>query len=178
MLPLKFLNFLYLATALTVITVSVSPTSAKTATAYSGVAAGDATDSSAIIWTRTVDSVTNQGIVSHVTAQISSDEKFRKIISSLESVTRPNHDYTLKLDVKGLKSGTRYYYRFLTADGQSSPVGTFKTAPDKNQKVAVRFGFSGDADGQWRPYPLTQDFNKLNLDYFIFIGDTIYETFS
>jgi alkaline phosphatase D len=42
--------------------------------------------------------------------------------------------------------------------------------------MAVRFGLSGDADGQWRPYPSTINFNKLNLDYFIWLGDTIYET--
>ena len=176
MFPLNLLRFLYLVTVLTVITVTVSPTFAEAAVVYSGVAAGDATDTSAIVWTRTVDSTTKQGIVSNVTVQISTDPKFRKIFDSLKGVTKPSHDYTLKLDVKGLTSGTRYYYRFLTTDGKLSPVGTFKTAPAKTQKVAVRFGFSGDADGQWRPYPSTQDFNKLNLDYFVFIGDTIYET--
>jgi alkaline phosphatase D len=40
---------------------------------YSGVAAGDATNTSAILWTRAVDETTQQGIVSNLTAQVSTD---------------------------------------------------------------------------------------------------------
>ncbi len=176
MFPFILLRFLCLVTALTVIILTVSPSIAIAAIAYNGVAAGDATDTSAILWTRTVDSTTKQGAVSSLTAQISTNSKFNQILYSSKGATNPSLDYTLKLDVTGLKSGTRYYYRFLAADGQISPVGTFKTAPAKTEKVAVKFGFSGDADSQWRPYPSTKEFNKLNLDYFIFLGDTIYET--
>ncbi len=176
MFPLILLRFLCLVTALTAILLTVSPSIAEAAIAYSGVAAGDATDTNAILWTRTVDSTTKQGAVSNLNAQISTDVKFNHILSSSKGTTNSSRDYTLKLDVTGLKSGTRYYYRFLAADGQISPVGTFKTAPAKTEKVAVKFGFSGDADSQWRPYPSTKEFNKLNLDYFVFLGDTIYET--
>jgi alkaline phosphatase D len=164
------LLLLVLVTVLVIIPAIASPNLTNSSTTYRGVAAGDATDNSVIIWTQTLDRSSN------LTAQISTNPNFRRIFSSLKGVTSPDRDYTLKLNVKGLKSATRYYYRFLTDSGKLSPVGTFKTAPRKNQKVAVRFGFSGDADGQWRPYPSTQNFDKLNLDYFIWLGDTIYET--
>jgi len=149
---------------------------AQAETLYSGVAAGDATNTSAILWTRTVDGTTQQGTVSNLTAQVSTDPLFGSILYSFNGATDPNRDYTLKLDATGLKSGTRYYYRFQAPDGGLSPVGTFKTTPKKTEKAAVRFGFSGDGDGQWRPYGSTKDFNQLNLDYFVFLGDTIYET--
>jgi phosphodiesterase/alkaline phosphatase D-like protein len=145
---------------------------------YTGIAAGDATHDSVVLWTRTTDKTTNQGVVTHLTALISSDPSFKSVPITVAGTTNADRDYTLKLTVNNLKSGKRYYYTFKTDDGVFSPVGTFKTAPAPTQKTAVHFGFSGDADGQWRPYGSTQDFKNLNLDYFIWLGDTIYETSS
>ena len=146
--------------------------------AYSGVAAGDATSNSAILWTRTFDAETQQGITENVTLQLSTDLNFATV-QSFNGVTRDaSHDYTLKIDAMGLQSGTRYYYRFQAGGGELSSVGIFKTAPDATAQTAVRFAFSGDADGLMRPYPSTQNFPDLKLDYFVFLGDTIYETAS
>jgi 3-phytase/alkaline phosphatase D len=53
--------------------------------------------------------------------------------------------------------------------------------------VDLTFGFSGDVDGRWRPYDSVNTpapgqtvpvFDQQNFDYFIFLGDTIYETAS
>lgn len=149
---------------------------------YTGVAAGDAisdaTSNSVILWTRTESATTHQGVVSNLTAQVSTDPSFRANVLSFSGVTDASRDYTVKLKATGLKSGTRYYYRFVAADGSFSRAGTFKTVPKPTDKVAVRFGFSGDADGKWRPYGSTKKFKELNLDYFVFLGDTIYESVS
>ena len=40
----------------------------------------------------------------------------------------------------------------------------------------MTFGFSGDVDWKWRPYPLITALNAEPFDFFIFLGDTIYET--
>lgn len=149
---------------------------AGVAIAYSGIAAGDATVHRAILWTRTEDARTRQGIVTNLTLQLSKNPNFQPIAQSLKGATDPNKDYTLKLEATGLLSNTRYYYRFLAPNGASSQIGRFKTAPRKTEKVAVKFGFSGDADGKWRPYGSTQNIPELNLDYFVFLGDTMYET--
>jgi alkaline phosphatase D len=145
------------------------------AIAYKGVAAGDATENSVVLWTRTKNT-NNQGVVTNLTAQISKNPSFLPVLQTFRGTTNANRDYTLKLNATGLESGTRYYYRFVASDGSASPAGTFKTPPQKTEKVPVRFGFSGDADGKWRPYGLTQKFKELKLDYFVFLGDTIYET--
>src|SRR5579883_1742793 len=145
---------------------------------YTGVGAGDTTQNSVVLWTRTTDTTTNQGVATHLTALISTDPSFKSVPITVAGTTNANRDYTLKLYVNGLKSGRKYYYRFQTDNGVFSPVGTFRTAPAPNQKTSVHFGFSGDADGQWRPYDSTQDFHKLNLDFFVWLGDTIYETSS
>lgn len=145
---------------------------------YTGVGAGDVTDDSVVLWTRTTDTTTFEGVATHLTALISTDPSFKSVPITVAGTTNADRDYTLKLYVSSLKSGRKYYYKFQTDDGVFSPVGTFKTAPAPNQKKSVRFGFSGDADGQWRPYGSTKDFTKLYLDYFVWLGDTIYETSS
>jgi hypothetical protein len=48
----------------------------------------------------------------------------------------------------------------------------------ESERVAVRLGFSGDAHGAWRPYPLVQGLTDCELDYFVWLGDTIYEAAS
>ncbi len=151
------------------------------ATAFSGVAAGDATAYDAILWTRTFDPVTKKGDNVSLTAQVSTDANFGTIAFSYNVAARTDgldHDGTAKVDATGLQSATKYYYRFVTATGTTSAVGTFKTTPANTAKTAVRFGFSGDYDGLMRPYSSTADFAKLNLDFYGNLGDTIYETAS
>jgi phosphodiesterase/alkaline phosphatase D-like protein len=150
----------------------------KSTTTFAGIAAGDATANSAILWTRTFDPVTKNGIATRLKVQVSTDINFTTIPFATNVTTDPNRDYTVKVEATKLQSGTRYYYRFGMPAGGFSQVGTFKTAPNSTSSVPVRFGFSGDADGQWRPYSSTLNFNKLGLDYFVFLGDTIYETAS
>jgi phosphodiesterase/alkaline phosphatase D-like protein/arylsulfatase A-like enzyme len=149
--------------------------------AFSGVAAGDATTNDAILWTRTYDTVTKKGDSVNLRAQVSTDANFGAIDYTYNVLPKNDgldHDGTAKVDATGLKSGTQYYYRFLTESGAVSSVGKFKTAYDAYTPAPVKFGFSGDADGKWRPYASTQGFGSLNLDYFEFLGDTIYETAS
>ena len=44
--------------------------------------------------------------------------------------------------------------------------------------VLVQFSFCGDCDCFMRSYLLASIFAGLNLDFFVFLGDTIYETAS
>jgi phosphodiesterase/alkaline phosphatase D-like protein len=160
-------------------TTAASAATAKGKIDFSGVAAGDANATSAILWTRTVDKATKDGITSDLKVEVATDDKFASIVKTYNGTTRGSYfDYTLKVDATGLNSGTKYYYRFVTPGGDASAVGIFKTTPAATSKSAVKFGFSGDADGLFRPYSSTADFGKLNLDFFAFIGDTIYETAS
>lgn len=154
------------------------PQAARADVSYTGIAAGDATSNSAVVWTRTADAGSGSGVTTALTVQVATDRQFRSKVFSQSATTDPTHDYTLKLSVTGLQSNTRYYYRFKAAKHAYSPIGTFKTAPKSSEHVRVRFGFSGDADGQWRPYVSTRDFDQLKLDYFVWLGDTIYETAS
>ena len=160
---------------------------------FLAVAAGDATSNNAILWTRTQDSAAvpnpTTGYVPgksvSLTALVSTDPKLGSGVF-YTGATDPAQDYTIHLDATGLQSATTYYYKFLTADGTLSQEGTFKTAPAPTADAAVHFGFTGDADGLMRPYDATSNvtapgvpsFAQQNFDYFVWLGDTIYETAS
>ena len=150
--------------------------SLATAATFTGVAAGDMSATDAILWTRTTDA-TGAAIADTVTAQVATDPGFTNIVQSYTGATTVATSGTVKLDATGLGSGARYYYRFQDATATSG-TGSFTTAPAADARAAVKLGFSGDADGQWRPYPSISAIAKQNLNYFVFLGDTIYETAS
>src|SRR6266550_6463948 len=111
------------------------------------------------------------GRIADLTALVATDADFANIVATLSGTTSADSDFTLKLPAAGLTANTRYYYRFLGPGGVASPTGQFTTAPAANQRVKVKFGFSGDADGRFRPYPSIANLAAQKLDYFIFLGD-------
>jgi phosphodiesterase/alkaline phosphatase D-like protein len=143
---------------------------------FLGVAAGDATTNDVIVWTRAKDEVNPQPTAINV--QISQDPQFITGVTTLPAGTAGSPtDFTVKSDLGGLEPGTVYYYRFQTTNASvTSNVGKFKTAPNPTANVPVHFGFSGDCDGLIRPYALASQVPAKNLDFFMFDGDTEYET--
>jgi phosphodiesterase/alkaline phosphatase D-like protein len=154
----------------------IQTTCADASVNFLGVAAGDATTNDVIVWTRAKDESNPQPTT--VNVQISKDPTFGSGVRTLPAGTADSGtDYTVKAKVAGLQSGTVYYYRFQTLDSAvTSNVGKFKTVPDAKAKVQVHFAFSGDCDGLIRPYALASQVPAKNLDFFMFDGDTEYET--
>lgn len=142
--------------------------------AFLGVAAGDVSDHDATLWTRAVDA--NAPAPVHLTLQVSTDPSFSQGLMTLADATSAARDYTLKLDVTGLQPGTTYFYRFVGPNAETSNVGKFKTAPSPSTPAAVKFAFSGDMDGLMRPYALASTVPAQNLDFYVNLGDVIYET--
>src|SRR5215831_1365043 len=143
---------------------------------FLGVAAGDAATNDVIVWTRAKDESNPQS--TDINVQITTDPTFTSGVSTMLAGTATAlTDYTVKTNIGSLASGTVYYYRFQTTDGLiTSNIGKFKTAPNPMARVAVRFGVSGDCDGLIRPYALASQVPAKNLDFFMFDGDTEYET--
>ncbi len=151
-------------------------TSADADVAFLGVAAGDATTNDVIVWTRAKDEANPQPTAINV--QISQDPTFITGVTTLPGGTAGSPtDYTVRSNVGGLEPGTVYYYRFQTTNASvTSNVGKFKTAPNPTASASVHFGVSGDCDGLIRPYALASQVPAKNLDFFMFDGDTEYET--
>jgi phosphodiesterase/alkaline phosphatase D-like protein len=147
----------------------------QAAPSFLGVAAGDAAPTEATLWTRVVDSNAPAAVV--LTAQVSVDAGFGSGVLSFPVTTDVTRDFSAKLTVTGLTPGTRYFYRF-TDGNVTSDTGRFTTPPSATEARAVRFAFSGDADGLIRPYALASQIPAKNYDFFVFDGDTIYETSS
>ena len=133
-----------------------------------GVACGDVSDSQVVLWTRT----------SQPTSLVPEllDPTTSEVQRSLPPIeTTPEADLTVKTLVDGLSPAESLAYRFRAPGGETSPVGACRTAPPPDQAAPVTFGFSGDADWKWRPYPLLDALVREPLDFFFFLGDLIYE---
>ena len=50
-------------------------------------------------------------------------------------VASSTHDWTIKLDMTGLKPNTHYVYAFFDPEGVASPVGMTRTAPAHDDDV-------------------------------------------
>ena len=159
---------------------ALAPAGFAQATPYfNGVATGDMTAQDAILWTR----ADNGGAATNLTAQVSTNAAFTQIVWTGAGNTVATNDYTLKLAATGLSGNTHYFYRF-TDGAISSQTGQFTTTPAANQRVAYKFGFTGDGDGNFRPFPSMNNFGtaanpgSVGLNSFVFLGDTMYETAS
>lgn len=129
-----------------------------------GVAAGDVTPDSAVLWAR----ASRRGAVRF---QVSESNDFRGV----RTFAVPVADATVpaKLHLEGLQAGTTYYYRAFDAAGDSSD-GRFRTPPPACTDTGVRFGVSGDWRGELAPYPAIRNAAARDLDFFVAHGDTIY----
>lgn len=144
-----------------------------------GVASGDVTSTSAILWTR-VDRQTSVKVEVWDNPTLTGQKAFQ----ATEPQTSSAVDFTVKIEATGLRPDTTYYYRFRHGDnagGSVSPVGTFKTAPDSGAPANVKFTFTGDSDGtRVAGLPAFNNFEVLNAarlengDFFVYLGDTIY----
>jgi acid phosphatase len=154
------------------------PFSGNASFSFQGVAAGDASSTDVTVWTRGVDSAAPAATA--ITLDISTDATFATgVTSSVVGTADSPTDYTVKSSVTSLQPGTVYYYRFREpVSGVVSNTGKFKTAPVATARVPVHFAFSGDCDGLIRPYALASQVPNKGLDFFMFDGDTIYETAS
>ncbi len=129
-----------------------------------GVAVGDVTATSAVLWARTIDGET-------LTFEISAGERGarteRLASIQVESALRP-----ISISVDSLTPQTSYAYTVTTGSGQQVS-GQFRT-PAVTGHNGLRFGVSGDGRGDWLPFQALANASTRNLDFFVYLGDTVY----
>lgn len=135
-----------------------------TGTLPNGVAAGDITRTSAVLWARSA-------VVGEVTFRVSSDADFREIVRE-ETVSVQDPMLPAKAFAQDLEPGTTYYYDVTSPEGETL-AGTFRT-PWESGRKGFRLGVTGDWRGELRPYPGVRNAADANLDLFVLHGDTIY----
>lgn len=140
---------------------------------YHGVASGDPLSKKVIIWTRVTPDDTSATSI-RVDWEIARDTNFTQVVNSGTFTTDQSRDYTVKVDVDGLKPDTYYYYRF-KAKNRFSPMGRTKTAPSGNVNN-LRFAVTSCAnyaDGFFNAY--NEIVQRNDVDAIIHLGDYIYE---
>ena len=148
-----------------------------------GVASGDPTESSVILWTRVSrtnfrdihDDEQLSGIAdANVSWRVATDESFTNVVNSGSTTVGSETDFTLKVDAQNLQSNTKYFYQF-TVGPNSSVVGKTKTLPSgtvDRVKLAV-VSCSNYASGYFNVYKEIAQMG--DLDAIIHLGDYIYE---
>ena len=140
-----------------------------------GVAAGDVSSSSAVLWGKANKS-------GKYTLEVARNKRFTKERHSKVARARKSHDNTVQARMGKLKAGKRYFFRFVGRRAKSA-TGTFTTAPKASQSKTVEFAWSGDQDfnpttGQRKPFwndggvlrRMKSEKNAFN----VMLGDTIY----
>src|SRR2546426_7315824 len=123
------------------VSASPSPTPSPAVAVFPfGVASGDVTPVSAVLWTR---------VDRHALAivEVATDSSFSPPVIRRTVMATWGHDFTAKVLVDPLLPDTVYHYRW-RARGTLSEMGTFRTAPLPGHiPHPLRFGYSGDSDG-------------------------------
>lgn len=134
-----------------------------------GVASGDPTSKSVIIWTK-IDS--EPDAFSSVEYEVAKDKEFKHLVNYGDLYTDKMKDQTIKIDVKNLKPETTYYYRFIYKH-EYSEVGKTKTLPERARNFRVAFvSCQNYGAGFFTAY---QHIIKDNPDIVVMLGDSIYE---
>ncbi len=139
---------------------------------YYGVASGDPLQDAVIIWTKVSPEDSIPQI--EVDWKVATDDAFSDLVAQGKVKTGPEDGYTVKLDVKGLQAGTRYYYQF-RYDGARSPIGKTMTATSgeaESLKFAV-VSCSNYEFGPFNAYGALAERDDLNA--VLHLGDYIYE---
>ena len=157
-----------------------------------GIAVGDVTSQSALLWLRTDGPM----MVQVEWAPVSAWDLVSKMGTAVAPVARmsrfttgPETDFTLTIPLGGLTPATRYRW-YVSAgskgrEGRSTEArvaarGEFATLPDAKSQASVTFAWSGDLGGQGRcrrgavGYPIFDVMRAQQLDFFLFLGDTMY----
>ena len=134
-----------------------------------GVASGDPLADRVILWTRVS---TSRDVA--VRWEIASDPGFRIIVAKGAVMAQGARDHCVKVDAKGLKAGTDYYYRFKSV-GVSSPVGRTRTLPKGLVKDVVLAAACCTLypAGYFNAYGAIAALPRL--DAVVYLGDYIYE---
>jgi phosphodiesterase/alkaline phosphatase D-like protein len=130
-----------------------------------GVASGDTTQNSTVLWTRSI-------VPGEVTFEYSTDADFNNIVGT-ETIAVTDENIPVKVNITGLDSGTDYFYRVTDAAG-TTLTGEFTTATEIGTQAGLNFGVSGDWRGELAPYPAIANAAEQDLDFFVEHGDTIY----
>ncbi|MCW5745288.1 MAG: alkaline phosphatase D family protein [Alphaproteobacteria bacterium] len=149
-----------------------------------GVASGEPTADGFVIWTRVLaDPLTSPPAVDDaylLVYHVSEDPDFRRIVRAAEVLALPQDGHSVHVELRHLRPGRDYWYRFLLHPGHVSATGRARTAPAPGTRldrfdlvVASCQHFEGGYYAAWRDAIRERG---RPLDAILFLGDYIYES--
>ncbi len=147
-----------------------------------GVASGDPTQDSVILWTRLAPAPLDVagGMPAAPIAVdwevLAEDEgqEWEDVVAHGRTVADPTDAHSLHVDATGLESGTWYRYRFRVGPW-TSPVGRTRTAPADDDTTPLVLGQASCQRWEDGYYAAHRDIAGAGLDALVFLGDYIYE---
>ena len=149
-------------------TTSYDPRNPQPQSLINGIASGDTTQNSTVLWARST-------FPGQITFEYSTDPEFNTVIGTV-TANVDNINVPVKVEIEGLTAGTEYYYRVTDAAGDTA-IGEFETSAEAGTRAGLRFGVSGDWRGEISPYPAISNADESDLAFFVEHGDTIYADF-
>jgi len=135
-----------------------------------GVASGDPLPDGVLIWTR-IRGAGEEPVPVHW--RVARDPALDDVVAAGRAEARPEHDFTVKVDVGGLEPATTYHYRFEAA-GDRSPAGRTRTAPD-GAVDHLRLGLTSCASYTAGFFNAYRNLAARDLDLVVHVGDYLYE---
>ncbi|MCA9278037.1 MAG: alkaline phosphatase D family protein [Phycisphaeraceae bacterium] len=156
----------YSSLALFVLGTGVSIACGQPGILPSGIASGDATPTSVVLWARA-------DAPGDVVFELATDANFANIIDT-HTVAVTDTIVPAKVETHVLVPNTTYYFR--ATNNSITTVGTFLTPADgaNRHPLGLRVGVSGDWRGELSSYPAVKNVPERDLDLWIALGDTIY----
>lgn len=144
-----------------------------------GVASGDPTSNSVILWTRLAPDPMNGGGMPpeavEVVWEVSADESFSKLVATGIVEATPELAHSVHVDATGLEPATAYHYRFRVGD-QVSRVGRTRTFPlADSSPSSLRFAMASCQNYQDGYYSAYRHMLDEDIEFVLFLGDYIYE---
>ncbi|MFF4251813.1 alkaline phosphatase D family protein [Streptomyces sp. NPDC001663] len=145
-----------------------------------GVASGDPLHDGIVLWTRLAPDPLNGGgmpdSVIPVEWEIAEDERLRKPVRRGVAQALPEYGHSVHVDVRGLRPGRSYWYRFRVS-GQISPTGRTRTAPHPHSRGgSLRVALASCQNWQHGYFTPYADMLEQDPDFVLFVGDYIYES--
>lgn len=148
-----------------------------------GVASGDPLYDGIVLWTRITPRVLHNPLAkpSKTAAEyrikwfVYTSADLKTVAQSGTATTSAERDFTVKADVKGLKSGPQYSFRF-QYEYILSDVGSFRLPVPPGQRMErLKFFLYSCANWGFGYFNAYDVGSRYNLDFWVHLGDYIYE---
>lgn len=138
-----------------------------------GVASGDPTAGRVVIWTRVSGPEEDERVT--VGWTVAADPELGDVVASGEVEVGSESDWTVHVDVEGLRPATTWWYAFEAGD-QRSVTGRTRTAPAPDDGREVRLGVVACASYAAGYFGAYRHLAERDLDLVVHLGDYLYES--